>query len=304
MKNKEHKTYVEYVQRYKNIIEDFDAFLQYSEQPLPKVIWTNLLKIDPILIAELLSKEKIQILKWWDGAFKVQKEYKPGKTVEFLSGQIHAQEEVSMYPVLALDPQPNDLILDMCASPGNKTAGICLKMNDTGLVIANDKKIGRIALLQNTLTRLGFTNCIVTQNDGTHIKTDQKFDRILVDAPCSAEGNIRKTKWSRRDESHTLKFQPLQIQLLKHAISLVKKGGIIIYSTCTFAPEENEYVVNSVLGNNIQIEKIDFPESLFYSSGILKWNDKIFHESLENTCRFYPHQNDTGGFFVAKLRKL
>jgi len=108
-----------------------------------------------------------------------------------------------------------------------------------------------------------------------------------------------------RDETHTLKFQPLQIALLRHAFSLVKKNGIIVYSTCTYAPEENEVVINSLLNScDVKIEKIAFPSTITSSAGLLQWKNIHFHKSMNNTHRFYPHQNNTGGFFVAKLRKL
>ena len=95
--------YKEYVERYRSIVDDFDAFLKYSEMPLPKIIWTNHLKADSKVIEALLADETFEKLNWWNGAFKVTSDFKPGKTIEFLSGQIHAQEEVSMYPVLAIE---------------------------------------------------------------------------------------------------------------------------------------------------------------------------------------------------------
>ncbi len=305
MKEKQLLNYKEYVERYRPIIDDFDEFLKYSEKPLPKIVWTNLLKTTPAIIENSLidNQADYSLLEWWPGAFKLESSFKPGKTIEFLSGQIHVQEEVSLLPVVALDPQPNEKILDMCAAPGNKTAGICLKLQDSGLVVSNDLMSGRVALLQNTLSRLGFTNGIVTQQDGLKIDHYNIYDKILVDAPCSAEGNIRKSKWSRRDNSRTEKYRPVQQALLKHALKLVKKGGIVVYSTCTYSPIENEEVVNSVLEPDVHIEAINFPGSLVYSPGITEWNKAEFHPSLRKTCRFWPHQNDTGGFYVAKLRK-
>lgn len=297
-------TYEQYVERYREIVDDFDSFLKYSTMPLPKIIWTNHLKADVEDIEVLLSGEDYEELSWWKGAFKVTSNFKPGKTIEFLSGQIHAQEEVSMYPVLAMNPKPGEYILDMCAAPGNKSAGICLKMNDKGLLVANDFRSGRIALLQNSMTRLGFSNYIVTQNDGTSFSTNRNFDKILVDAPCSAEGNIRKSKWSMRNENHSLKFQTLQINLLKRAIEMTKSGGAIVYSTCTYSPDENEVVVNANLSEKVELVEIDFPKELNYSPGILKWKDKKFHPGLAKTCRIWPHQNNSGGFYVAKFRKL
>lgn len=305
MKTKPLLDYREYVERYRPIIDDYESFLDYSSRPLPKVVWTNLLKSSPAEIELLLQKncKKFSPIDWWPGAFKVDPAFKPGKTIEFLSGQIHVQEEVSMLPVVALGPQAKEKILDMCAAPGNKTAGICLKLQDSGLVVSNDLMSGRVAFLQNTLTRLGFTNTIIMQQDGTKIEHYNRYDKILVDVPCSAEGNIRKSKWSRRNNSRTEKYKPVQQALLEQALRLVKKGGTVVYSTCTYSPIENEAVVNEVLSSEIEILPIDFPDSLVYSPGITEWENSEFDASLTKTCRFWPHQNDTGGFYVAKLRK-
>ncbi|MBN2280296.1 MAG: RsmB/NOP family class I SAM-dependent RNA methyltransferase [Candidatus Marinimicrobia bacterium] len=298
--------YEEYVEKYRSIIDDFDLFLDYSRKPLPKIIWTNLLKTYPEFIVNLLHHAAVNFerIDWWEGAFKVASDFKPGNTIEYLSGQIHVQEEVSMLPVVAMNPQKGDTILDMCAAPGNKTAGICLKMAEEGLVVANDIKSSRVALLQNNLSRLGFINVVVTQSDGMQIRDEDIFDKILVDAPCSAEGNIRKSQWSRRNDSHSLSFQPIQIKLLNRALKLVKKGGEVIYSTCTYSPDENEVVVNAVLQENIVLQPLDFPDHFCYSKGLTSWQNTTFHESLQKCGRIWPHQNDTGGFFVAKFKKL
>lgn len=306
MKEPQYLDYIAYVEKYREIIDDYDKSLEFSQKPLPKIIWTNLSKTTPDRIENLLQNNgvKYKPLSWWPGAFRILSEYKPGKTIEFLSGQIHVQEEVSMLPVVALAPQPSEDILDMCAAPGNKTAGLCMKMKEQGLVIANDQKSGRIALLQNNLSRLGFTNVVITQSDGTQIRDDFLFDKILVDAPCSAEGNIRKSKWSRRNDSHSLKFQPIQMKLLRRALKLVKPGGVVVYSTCTYSPDENEIVVNSVLSDQLVLEDNFLPKEFTHSTGIKSWRGENFDTSITKTCRIWPHQNDTGGFYLAKLRKL
>ncbi len=304
MKSNQLLNYQEYVKRYRTIIDDFEAFLGYSKRPLPKIVWTNPLKTRPAAIEQLLTAHDVtfQKLSWWPGAFKILNKFKAGRTIEYLNGSIHIQEEVSLLPVLAMNPQKGEKVLDLCAAPGNKSVGIALKMKDQGTVLANDVNSGRIALLQNMLQRLGITNTMITNEDGHNILGI--FDKVLVDAPCSAEGNSRKTPWRPRQIKKLKKFQQLQQQLLHHALQLVSQGGSVVYSTCTYAPEENEQVVNSVLNDKVVLEPINFPSEINYATGILEWQGETYHNSIKQCYRFYPHHNNSGGFFIAKLRKL
>jgi 16S rRNA C967 or C1407 C5-methylase (RsmB/RsmF family) len=175
-------------------------------------------------------------------------------------------------------------------------------MKNRGLVIANEPSLGRVAPLRSNCERLGVLNVAITRYDGRNFPRGP-FDRVLVDAPCSSEGRERKGPGvlARSSFKKSLDLQALQIGLLKNALRLVKTGGIVVYSTCTYAPEENELVVQTCL-DVARLEKISIP-GLKECPGVTEWNGEPLDNNLMHCARYYPHLNDAGGFFVAKIIK-
>ena len=291
------------LQRYREIVPNFDQFVSVQSLPLPVTARINTLKMDGQRLREHLDQGGIshQTFGWYPLGLKLDVE-SPGKLQENLLGYIHIQEELSMVPPLVLDPQPGEQILDLCASPGSKTSQISQMMENKGLVIANEPSLARVAPLRSNCERLGVMNVAVTRYDGRNFPK-VPFDRILVDAPCSSEGRERKGPGvlSRSSCKRSLDLQALQIGLLKNALRLAKPGGVVVYSTCTYAPEENELVVENVL-DKARLEKISIT-GLQGCPGITDWNGEHLNDDLQNSTRYYPHLNDTGGFFVAKLIK-
>lgn len=233
-----------------------------------------------------------------------------GRSLEHMLGYYYIQELASMLPVLVLQPKPNEIILDLCSSPGSKTTQIAAKMQNLGVLIANEVSIKRIKILANNLERCGVSNVIITKKSGEILceklkKENFAFDKILIDAPCSGEGTIRSTPktllmWS----INTIKaLSKVQKKLLSSAIDILKPSGKIVYSTCTHAPEENEDVLDFILKKfpNVKIEKITLPVK--FNEGVTRWKDKVYLEDVKYSCRIYPHISDTEGFFIAKLRK-
>ncbi len=242
-----------------------------------------------------------QSFSWYPLGLKLNLE-SPGKLAENLLGYIHIQEELSMVPPLVADPQPGELVLDMCASPGSKTCQIAQMMNNLGRVIANEPSLARIAPLRSNCERLGVMNVAITRYDGRRFPSRPvQFDRVLVDAPCSSEGRERRGPGvlCKSSSKRSMDLHRLQADLLRNAIRLTKPGGTVVYSTCTYAPEENELVVESVL-DLASLERISIP-GLVACPGITEWAGNNLNHELEKTARYYPHLNDTGGFFVAKL---
>jgi len=271
--------------------------------PLPVTARINTLKMDEKRLRERLDQGGIsyQTFGWYPLGLKLDVE-STGKLRENLLGYIHIQEELSMVPPLVLDPQPGEQVLDLCASPGSKTCQISQMMENRGLVIANEPSLARVAPLRSNCERLGVMNVAVTRYDGRNFP-NVPFDRILVDAPCSSEGRERKGPGvlARSSCQRSLDLQALQIGLLKNALRLAKPGGVIVYSTCTYAPEENELVIERVL-DMASLERISIP-GLVACPGITEWAGNNLNHELDKTARYYPHLNDTGGFFVAKLIK-
>jgi len=234
-----------------------------------------------------------------------------GRSLEHQLGYYYVQEIASMLPILALDPKPNETFLDLCSSPGSKTTQAAAKMQNTGTIIANEVSFGRIQILASNLQRCGVSNAIITKKDGISLcqnfkKENIKFDKILVDAPCSGEGTIRSSSktliiWNIKMIKSLSK---LQKALLSSAIEILKTNGEIVYSTCTHAPEENEEVIDFVLKkfDNIKIVKAELP--IKTRKGIINWDNKKYSENVKLSNRIYPQDNNTEGFFIAKFKKI
>jgi NOL1/NOP2/sun family putative RNA methylase len=225
-----------------------------------------------------------------------------GATTEYLLGYYYVQDLSSCLSVSALDAAENQRVLDIAAAPGGKTTMIAQKMNDTGMIVALEPSASRARSLSFNLARCGVSNTCVLGYEGQHVSNlKMKFDRVLLDAPCSCEGVIAKDV--TRKTSHTpgdVEFcSNRQESLIKAAADAVKPGGILVYSTCSFAPEENEAIIDSLLKqrDDASIEPVEFGYP-----GLVRYDDMEFASSLRNTRRLYPHLHDTTGFFIAKVR--
>ncbi|MFA5917717.1 MAG: RsmB/NOP family class I SAM-dependent RNA methyltransferase [Candidatus Gracilibacteria bacterium] len=228
----------------------------------------------------------------------------------FKDGKIYLQSIASQIPVNFLDLKSGDKVLDITASPGSKTSQIGSILQNTGEITANDNNAIRIDKLKFTLERQGVTNTKVIKNDATklgEILEENSFDKILADLPCSAEGRINLNNeksygfWS---ESNIKKNYLIQRDILKNTIKLLKVGGILVYSTCTIAPEENEGIVHFILSNfkELEIEDISL-DYKYIKNGITRFGDIIYNKKVDKSLRCLPSE-ETEGFFVVKFRKI
>jgi len=295
------------LERYAPLVEDTDAFFEACERPLPSVVRVNTIKANPERARRALDDEGIgyESVEWHDSLLRLPNA-SPGTNWPYFHGWLHGQEEVSAVPALALDPQPGERIWDSCAAPGSKTTQLSAMMDDRGVVVGNDNNLGRLSSLRHNAERLGVTNLVVTKQDGRNYSLKpfgfDEFDRAIVDAPCSCEGTIRKNpdtldQWTLE---HVHSVAAVQKGILSRAVQATKPGGTVVYSTCTFAPEENEAVVDHVLETE-DCKIVDFDCPLDSVSGVTEWEDDSYDPSVEQTHRIYPHLNDTGGFYCAKL---
>jgi tRNA (cytosine40_48-C5)-methyltransferase len=228
-----------------------------------------------------------------------------GATTEYLLGHYYIQDLASCMAVEALDVAEGQAILDVAAAPGGKTTFIAQKMNNTGSIIALEPNVRRTRSMSFNIMRCGVYNTSIFRMDGLQAtKFEMKFDRVLLDAPCSCEGVIakditRKTSHTPQDVDYCSRMQD---KLIDVAARCVKPSGILLYCTCSFAPEENEMVVDRLLqkSGNITVEPIRHGSSS--SRGLTKFGDWTFGRQLENAMRLYPHIDDTTGFFIARLR--
>ncbi len=291
---------------------EFNNFVTAMNTRLRKCIRINTLKANYDKTKQNLESYgfSLEQMPWYKYGFFAKDDdrtKKLGNTLEHFLGQIYVQEASSMLPVIALDPQENDAVLDIAAAPGSKTTQISMHMNNTGTIVANEPQLSRISALQENLERNGALNHVITRNDGRIFRRmPDCFDCVLVDAPCSVEGTFRKDikarhLWAPNKVSQLAK---LQYELLKSGIIAAKKDATIIYSTCTLSPEENELVINKALKeDNVQLEKINL-KGLDTSKGIIKYRNFEIDKELEKTVRIWPHKTDMEGFYLAKLRKI
>lgn len=301
---------MEALERYEPLIEDFDAFREACERPLPSVVRVNTIKATVERAKRALEEQEIEWedREWNETVLELDTD-SPGTTWASFHGWIHGQEEVSAIPAEVLDPQPGERVWDACAAPGSKTTQLAALMNDEGLVVANDNNLGRLSALRFNTERLGVTNAAVTNSDSRNFSLKpfdgEPFDKSLVDVPCSCEGTIRKNPTALDEWSlgHIQSVAGIQKGILKRAIQATKEGGTVVYSTCTFAPEENEAVLDFVLESE-DCRMVEFDIDLESRPGITEWEGDSYDESVEKAKRFYPHLNDTGGFFTAKLEVL
>ena len=205
-----------------------------------------------------------------------------------------------------MNPEENDFVYDMCSAPGSKTTHLAQIMNNKGCIVANDISYKRLKALGFNIELTGTLNVVVTEGDGTRAKTDERFDKILIDAPCSCDGTVRKD-WkalSRWNPKACRFMAQRQKQLLKVAAKALKSGGTLVYSTCTLSPEEDEGVIDFALnGLGLEIQPIKL-NGLKSSDCMTGWEDKEFDERVKNCLRIWPQDNDTEGFFVAKFKKI
>ncbi|MCP4356509.1 MAG: methyltransferase domain-containing protein [Chloroflexi bacterium] len=301
----------DHFQRYKPLIDDWDAFLEAVQRPLPTTIWANPLKTMPDQLQTMLAQHGIQLqpLAWYPGAFHFPADVQPGLRWEYLAGLYHVQEEVALLPITLLDLQPTDRVLDMCAAPGNKTAQMSVLMQNQGTIIANDRNGGRMRAARQTFNRLGILNVTMLTQDASNLPRHiGQFDKILADVPCTCEGTCRKEPsiLDRASVADNRKLARIQKAILRKAVQRCRPGGRIVYATCTFAPEENELVVDEILqeySQFVRLRPIALP-GFKYSVGITEWHGRHLHPSLQHTVRVWPHQNDTGGFYIALLEKI
>jgi len=294
-------------ERYRAIVDDFAAFRAACERPLPSAVRVNTITATVADVRAALEAAGVayEPVDWHEELF-VLPDDSPGANWPYFHGWIHGQEEVSAVPAAVLAPEPGERVWDACAAPGSKATQLAALMDDRGEVVATDNNLGRISALRTNTERLGTTNIAVTHEDARNHSLKPfggaEYDRALVDVPCSCEGTIRKNpdafdEWSM---SHVRGISGVQKDILERAVQATKAGGSVVYSTCTFAPEENEAVLDHVLDSE-DCELVEFDLPLDHREGVTEWQGEEFDPSVRLAKRIYPHFNDTGGFFCAKL---
>jgi len=241
---------------------------------------------------------------WCENGYYISKKEISGNHPYHLGGMLYFQEPSAMAVAEVLDIKPGDFVLDLCAAPGGKATQAGAKLEGKGLLVANEIVQSRAKILGGNIERMGIKNAVVTNESPEKLENRFKgfFDKIIVDAPCSGEGMFRKepqavTEWS---EEHTFSCAARQKNIMDSALKMLKKGGMLVYSTCTFAPCENEGVCRYVLENypDMELVPINCP-MLCDGNGEYIGSDMDF----SGTKRIFPHKNRGEGHFLALFRK-
>lgn len=286
--------------------DDYPAFLHALNAAPRRGLRVNTLKMDTAAFAHIAPFSIGEGIPWCPEAFFLPEESPAGKHPWHLAGLYYLQDPSAMAPGVLLDPQPGERILDLTAAPGGKTTHIAARMKGTGLLVANEIKTKRVGHLAQNVERWGAANVLVTNETPERLADHfgAWFDRVVVDAPCSGEGMFRKDMGARQDWSPEMVqgCAVRQKNILRVAARLVRPGGVLLYSTCTFAPEENEGVLARFLTEHPDFSIDPLPLLPGFDHGHPEWIDAP--ETLHGAVRLWPHLLEGDGHFVARLRRL
>lgn len=302
-------------ERYSSLT-NWQDFIKYSLSFLRRSIRVNTLKIPVEELKKRMEKDwTLTQIPWCKEGFWIDHkgkgdEYRRdiGNTIEHQLGYIYIQEAASMIPPLVLNPKPGEIVLDMCAAPGSKATQIAQYMQNKGILVANDFLGKRLAPLGINLQRVSALNSMITLMKGDWFeKSGIEFDKVLVDAPCSGTGTIRKSLKTLRiwNPNMVRKIANEQKRLIDAGFKVLKKGGTLVYSTCSLEPEEDEAIIDFLINkyDNAAVEDINLKD-LKKGNIITEFEGKKYSDAVKKCLRLWPQDNDTEGFFVANIRKL
>ena len=282
----------------------YNIYYSALNEPAHKGLRVNTLKLDT---DEFLSISPFSLtpVPWAGNGFYFQDE-RPATHPFYQAGLYYIQEPSAMISAASIPVEEGDRVLDLCAAPGGKSTELAAKLKGTGVLVSNDISASRTKALLKNLEVFGAKNTIIT-NEPVHRLAERfpgYFDKIVVDAPCSGEGMFRKSEdlcaaWS---ESSNADCSKLQREILKYAILMLKPGGMMLYSTCTFSPEENEKSIEWLLSLDSDLEIIEIKKYEGFDGGHPEWGD-TGNEELKKAVRIWPHKVKGEGHFACLLKK-
>jgi len=292
------------VERFMEFAPDPAGMLAELERPPRHYLRVNTLCTTEEALRAVLEARGFRLAPTWlPGGLEVTHEpHSIGATSEYLRGHYYLQDLASQVPAAALAPAPGEIIVDCCAAPGGKTTQLAALMGNLGLLVALEAQAHRLASLTANLQRLGVADCAVVHADARRIgEFGLRPDAILLDAPCTGEGVIGRdpTRKTSRGPGDIAECSATQRELLDAALTALAPGGRLAYSTCSFAPEENEAVVDAAL----KAHDVNLMELRWGEPGLTGFRGQEYNAQLKKARRFYPHLHGTQGFFVALFAK-
>lgn len=279
-------------------------FAAYKRAPLTG-LRVNLLKLRPEQL-QRIAPWPLEPVPWCAEGFTVAPDARPGKHPYHAAGLYYMQEPSAMAVVEALQVRPGLRVLDLSAAPGGKATQIAALLDGAGLLVANEVEGSRVKALGENLERWGARNVVLTSEMPERLADHfgATFDRVLLDAPCSGEGMFRKRSIARDEwsEQHVAGCAVRQARILNQAARLVAPGGLLVYSTCTFAPEENEQRIAALLAAQPGWTLVEIPKRHGLAAGRPEWAGTTPMPTLTRTARLWPHLVAGEGHFIALLR--
>lgn len=295
-----------YVERMKELLKDeFDDYIKSFEEKNHQGLRANTLKIEPEELKEKLPFD-LEPIPWCKEGFYYSSEVRPAKHPYYYAGLFYIQEPSAMSTGAMLPINEGDRIADLCAAPGGKSTQAAAKLKGSGILVTNDISATRCKALLKNVEISGLNNAIVTNEDPIRLadRFEGFFNKIIVDAPCSGEGMFRKDNDAIKSwEEHKSEMCcSLQRQILNAAAKMLCDDGIIAYSTCTFAPEENEGSINEFLDNHPEFEIIEVDKTSGFCDGHPEWVEGG-REELKKCARLWPYKIKGEGHFLTLLHK-
>ena len=300
----------EFEQRMKNMLnEEYEEFLYSYNHDDHQAFRFNPLKRcmgqeNYAKLLECLGIHEMDAVSWAENGFYYENDVRPGKHPYHEMGLYYIQEPSAMSAAALLKPQPGERVLDLCAAPGGKTTQLAAYLGGEGLLISNEIHPERSNILAQNVERMGIANAIVMNEECETLSArfPSYFHKIQVDAPCSGEGMFRKNpeainQWS---EEQVKVCANRQLMIMNEAAKMLMPGGTMVYSTCTFAPEENEELIDRFLCEQEEFE-LKTVEAPWFEAGKQAWGNG--RETLNRTFRLYPHRLRGEGHFLAVLTK-
>jgi 16S rRNA (cytosine1407-C5)-methyltransferase len=294
----------------KNLFKkEYNEFINSSPEPVSIRINTLKTTVKDFLLKLESWNQQYENLIFQPAGFTLRKDSLPlSHTLDYFRGSFFYQGASSQIPVELLDIQSGQMILDMAAAPGSKSCQILNKLNNKGFLVINDFSYKRMQPLNVNVQRTGAANYYILNTWGEQLGQyyHEYFDKVLLDAPCTALGTLVSSNevinwWSIKKLN---KLTKSQYALLISGLKTLKVGGELVYSTCSVAPEENEIIIQKIL-NVYPVEIVESPKKLqnIFSNGIMSYQNVELPEEIKRAIRVYPHQHGYEGFFAIKLRK-
>ncbi|MCP3794500.1 RsmB/NOP family class I SAM-dependent RNA methyltransferase [Paenibacillus sp. CH40] len=298
-----------FVKRMEQLLGDeFEAFMTAYDHTPHAGIRVNTLKI-PVEDFKERSPFELRPIPWCATGFYIPHGTKPGLHPYYHAGLYYIQEPSAMSPVELLNVAQDEAVLDLCAAPGGKSTQIAAKLQGSGVLVTNDISADRTKALAKNVELYGVRNAVVLNESPDRIADafPHFFDKILIDAPCSGEGMFRKDEdMAKQWETHSVdKCVVMQRDILRVAASMLSTGGRIVYSTCTFAPEENEGMIAEFLEAHPDFDVVSVPSEAGFAPGHPEWMSEevaASHPELRGTARLWPHLVEGEGHFIAVLQ--